>query len=85
MNKIWVLKRSDGLVKKSEKIKWVNWNNDGTFKNESEIITINSSLLMSPFNQFYTWLTTPIIEIISNDGIIEFKTKNSNYTLEFID
>jgi hypothetical protein len=43
---------------------------------------VNRSLLMSPFNDFFTWQTTPITEIIEQrDGYIKFKTSNSIYEL----
>jgi len=37
---------------------------------------------MSPFNQFFTWQTTPITEIVEEkDDYIKFNTQNSVYTL----
>ena len=39
--------------------------------------------MMSPFNQFFTWQTTPITEIIQEriGGYVKFKTGNSTYEL----
>jgi hypothetical protein len=37
---------------------------------------------MSPFNEFFTWQTTTITEIVEQmDNYIKFKTTNSNYEL----
>ena len=58
------------------------WDEDGTFKEKHDTFAIGRSLLMSPFNQFFTWQTTPITEIVEEqDDYIKFKTKNSNYEL----
>ena len=37
---------------------------------------------MSPFNDFFTWQTTQITEIIDKEeNHLQFKTKNSEYIL----
>jgi hypothetical protein len=37
---------------------------------------------MSPFDESYTWLTTPITEIVEEqEGYIKFNTQNSVYEL----
>jgi hypothetical protein len=79
----WKLVREhDGLTKQSKEIGWIDWNDDGYFKDKHPEIAIGRSLLMSPFNQCFTWQTTPVIEIISQtEDLIEFKTQNSNYKL----
>jgi hypothetical protein len=81
----WELTKSgdEHFIKRSSKVKWLSWNDDGTFKDDSEQIEIGRSLLMSPFNVFFTWQTTPIRAFVaSSDGNeIVFSTKNSNYTL----
>lgn len=77
-----LVRESDGLTKLSNSIKWIEFNDNGNYKGESEKIKLNTSLLMSPFNRFFTWQTTPITEIVENtEGYIKFKTKNSNYEL----
>jgi hypothetical protein len=79
----WKLVREqDGLIKHSSEVTWIEWNEDGKFKAQHEEIAINCSLLMSPFNQFFTWETTPVTEILEiKDNYIKFKTRNSNYVL----
>lgn len=77
--------RHDGLEKASHKIMWVEWGEDKRFKRSLDKITEGTSLLMSPFNAFYTWLTTPVTEILEQrEDYLKFKTENSDYEL-FID
>ena len=79
----WKLVRErDGIAKQSEMILWLEWNEDRSFKAKHDEPMVNLSLLMSPFNDFFTWQTTPITEIIEQrDGYIKFKTSNSLYEL----
>jgi len=81
----WKLVRSeDGLTKHSVDILWIEWNEDGTFKAKHNDFAVGRSLLMSPFNQFFTWQTTPITKIIASttDSLyVQFETENSEYVL----
>ena len=80
----WKLVREhDTLVKTSSNIIWMEWNEDRTFKAKHEHIGVGYSLLMSPFNDSFTWQTTEVTEIIeqSGDFHIKFKTENSTYSL----
>jgi hypothetical protein len=79
----WELVRErDGLQKQSKKILWLEFNEDGRFKEKFDEIAVGRSLLMSPFNQFYTWQTTTVTEIVEQkEDYIRFKTQNSNYEL----
>jgi len=82
----WKLVRErDGLTKQSNGIKWLEWNENGSFKEQFEEGAIGRSLLMSPFNQSFTWQTTTITEIMEQrDDYIKFKTGNSTYELSKI-
>jgi hypothetical protein len=82
----WKLVRErDGLTKQSEKVMWIEFNEDGRFKDKHDEPVIGRSLLMSPFNNFFTWQTTMITEIVEQrDNYIKFKTQNSNYELFYI-
>ena len=63
---------------------WIEWNEDGTFKEKHDTFSIGRSLLMSPLNQFFTWQTTPITKIVAATAdvfYLKFETKNSIYTL----
>ena len=83
----WKLVRErDGLTKQSKGVKWIEWNENDTFKSSHEQPTIGLSLLMSPFNQYFTWQTTVITEIVEQkEDYIKFKTGNSKYELFKID
>ena len=79
----WKLVRErDGLTKQSSEVMWVEFNEEGKFKSKHDEPSVNCSLIMSPFNQFFTWQTTTITEIVEQrDDYIKFKTENSNYEL----
>lgn len=82
----WKLVRErDGLTKHSEKILWIEWDEEGRFKDNHDEPAIGRSLLMSPFKISFTWQTTMITEIVEQrDNYIKFKTQNSNYELFYI-
>jgi len=79
----WKLVRErDGLENQSKEVMWVEWNEEGRFSERHNGPAIGSSLIMSPFNAFYTWQTTTITEIVEQrEDYIKFKTQNSNYEL----
>ncbi len=79
----WELVRErDGLTKQSKEITWIEWNEEGRFTAKHDEPAIGCSLLMSPFNDFFTWQTTQVTEITEQSAdLIVFKTQNSNYTL----
>ena len=82
----WKLVRErDGLTKQSEKVMWIEFNDDGRFQEKYDEIGLNRSLIMSPFNDFFTWQTTTVTEILEQtDEYVKFKTTNSVYTLSKI-
>lgn len=79
----WKLVRErDGLTKQSKEVLWVEWDEEGRFKADHKEPAIGRSLIMSPFNQFFTWQTTAITEITDNrEDYIKFNTRNSVYEL----
>ena len=79
----WKLVRErDGLTKQSKDIKWLEFNEEGRFKSKHDEPAVGRSLIMSPFNQFFTWQTTTLTEIVEErEDYIKFKTRNSNYEL----
>jgi hypothetical protein len=77
-----LIREKDKLVKESARVLWLEWNDDGTFRDRFELPAVGRSLIMSPFNDYFTWQTTPIIEIVEQrNDYIKFKTKNSSYEL----
>ena len=79
----WKLVRErDGLTKQSADVMWLEWNDAGRFKSKHTDAAVGRSLIMSPFNDFFTWQTTEVTEIVEQrEDYIKFKTKNSNYEL----
>ncbi len=78
----------DYFSKISNDVLWIEFNEDETFKEKHNEPAIGRSLLMSPFNEFFTWQTTIITEIleINNDNprkYVKFKTENSTYKLYY--
>jgi hypothetical protein len=90
--KVLLTQDEDGNLKLDENFKEMiygdpimNWKlireRDG-LKERHEKPAIGRSLIMSPFNEFFTWQTTTITEIVEQrDDSIKFKTQNSNYEL----
>ena len=79
----WKLVRErDRLTRHSVDITWLEWNEEGRFKAKHDKPAIGYSLIMSPFNQFFTWQTTSITEILEEqEDYCKFKTQNSDYQL----
>jgi len=82
-NPNWKLVRErDGLTKHSVDVMWLEWNEEGRFKEKHTEPAVGRSLLMSPFNEFFTWQTTSVTEIMEQrEDYIKFKTGNSTYEL----
>ena len=79
MNK---LIRSDGFTKTSRAVLWIEFNEDDTFNSKHDAPEVGRSLIMSPFNPFFTWQTTAITELFEvREDYVKFKTKNSEYEL----
>lgn len=81
--KNWELVREhDGLTNQSVDIIWIEWSETGKFLAKHDEPATGRSLLMSPFNEFFTWQTTQVTEIVEQElDLVVFKTKNSTYTL----
>lgn len=79
----WKLVRErDGLTKHSVDVMWLEWNDEGRFKEKHAEPAVGRSLLMSPFNEFFTWQTTSVTEITEQrEDYIKFHTGNSTYEL----
>ena len=82
-----LVRERDGLTKQSKDIKWIEFNEGGVgVKKVHQSASPGLSLIMSPFNQFFTWQTTTITEIVEQrEDYIKFKTMNSNYELFKLD
>jgi hypothetical protein len=77
-----LIRKSDNLINKSGDVRWIEFHDNGSFKEAFDEPAIGRSLLMSPFNMFFTWQTTPIVKIVRKTKYtVTFKTKNSDYKL----
>ena len=84
----WILTKPDqpSFQKLSADIIWLEFNEDRTYKARHKKPAVGLSLLMSPFNQYFTWLTTPITHIKeSKENHWLFDTENSTYLLRKIE
>lgn len=60
-------------------IKYIEWNEDGTFKASHDSPAVNRSIIVDPGPWgTFRWMTSAITEIIKEN---EFKTQNSTYVL----
>lgn len=76
-----LVRSADGLTKYSNKITWVQWNENGTFKNTSDDIVFGASLVLDFSMGNYQWMTTSVVSFEKEGNVINFKTKNSEYVL----
>jgi hypothetical protein len=79
---MYTLKRGDGLVKRSEDVRWIEFDGYGRGKELHETPKVGLGLIMSPFNMFFTWQTTEVTELLEvSENCVKFRTKNSDYEL----
>ena len=72
-----------GSIKRGKTHSWIQWNEDSTFNSTHKEPLIERSLIIDPNQLVYTWLTSPIKEIVKQtETEVEFKTKNSHYLLK---
>jgi hypothetical protein len=77
-----LIREEDGLMKESKDIKWIEFDEQGKFKKAYKTPKKGRSLLMSPFNMFFTWQTTEVVKVVEKtETMVHFKTKNSEYKL----
>lgn len=81
-----LVRLQDNLIKQSQDRIFIEFDDNGKFKAKHTSPAIGYSLLLSPFNQFFTWQTSTITQIISeDDDLVHFKTNNSEYKLYNLD
>lgn len=81
-HKYKLVRERDGLTATSVEVKWLEFDENGRYKADSKDIAVGRSLIMSPFNQFFTWQTTLVTEIVEQrEDYIKFNTENSCYEL----
>lgn len=81
-HKYKLVRERDQLTKTSLSVRWLEFDEDGKYKDGFDEIAVGRSLIMSPFNDFFTWHTTIVTEIVEQrDDYIKFNTENSVYEL----
>ena len=73
--------RKGGLIKYGNKIQWIEWNEDSTFKEVHDEIGVGRSLVVDFFMGNFTWMTTQVQSFTQNGETITFNTKNSTYEI----
>ncbi len=77
-----LVRERDNLTLEGEKIRWIDWNDDGTFNSAHDEPKMDRSLIIDPHYMNYTWMTTTITEILEQkENYTKFKTTNSVYEL----
>ena len=77
-----LVRERDGLTKTSIAVKWLEFDEEGKYKADYQESAVGRSLIMSPFNMYFTWQTTPVTEILEEENnYIRFATENSIYEL----
>lgn len=77
-----LVRERDNMMCTSLAIKWLEFDEEGKYKVDFQEVAVGRSLLMSPFNMYFTWQTTPVTEILEEkDNYIKFATENSIYEL----
>lgn len=82
----WTLTKEndEDFLKQCSEIRWIEWDDTGKMKAEWKNLEMGRSLFMDPLGLSYNWITSPIIEVITEEEkLIEFKTQNSHYILEY--
>lgn len=77
-----LVRERDGMLKTSADVRWLEFDEDGKYKDGFDSIAVGRSLLMSPFGPYFTWQTTLVTQIVEQrEDYIKFNTENSCYEL----
>jgi hypothetical protein len=76
-----IVRGRDGLTKYGNKLQWVEWKEDSTFKEVYDEIGVSRSLVVDFFMGNFKWMTTQVQSFTQDGETIKFNTKNSTYTI----
>lgn len=76
-----LLRSGDKSYKYAKSVFWIEWNDDGTFKEAHDDISVGRSLVLDFAGGNFKWMTTPVVSFEKNENVVNFKTKNSDYAL----
>ena len=75
---------NDGKTIAGSTVDWIEWNEDGTFKQKHNEPQVGYACIIDGHKFTYGWLTTTITEILDiSEEYIKFKTENSEYKLKY--
>lgn len=77
-----LFKKGDRFYRYAKSVLWIEWNEDGTFKQHHDEISNGLSLVLDFAGGNFKWMTTQVISFEKKGNIINFKTKNSEYELK---
>lgn len=85
-NSTYTLIKSNGETHRAEQLKFVEWEGEELGSRGKKLHTspgVGFSVILNPqYGPSYTWLTTPIVDIIvMEEEYLKFNTKNSSYEL----
>ena len=78
-----LVRERDGLLNSGYQVGWIEWGEDGKYKQIHEEPAVGRSLILDPRSTpFFTWMTTTVTEILEQrEDYVKFKTANSTYEL----
>jgi len=76
-----IVRTKDGLIKYGNKLQWVEWKEDSTFKEVHFEIGVGRSLVVDFNMGNFKWMTTQVQSYTKDEDTITFNTKNSTYTI----
>jgi len=77
-----LIRKKDNLIHCAKNVCYLTFFENGSFRKKHLKPKVGRSLLMSPFNIYFTWQTTPITKIIEEkENYLHFLTENSEYEL----
>lgn len=81
-----LVRLDDGLVNRGYMVDFIEWGEDGKFKEKYSEPQVGFSCILDGNRMSYTWCTTTITEIIAKEEkFIKFRTENSSYELHILD
>lgn len=79
-------RKGDGKELYGQEAKWIEWTEEGKFRELHDEPGIGRSCILDPKRgPYFTWMTTTVTSFeISESGSVNFTTENSEYVLENI-
>jgi hypothetical protein len=77
-----LVRERDNLIMEGTKVRWIEWNENGSYNSDHYEPELGRSLILDPNEISYVWMTTTITEVIEQrKEYIKFRTTNSVYEL----